>query len=79
MQGLGIRIARALQRVMGRKGHVLAERYHARILETPTEVQRARLYLLHNARRHYGLTIADWCASQTPLRPPRTFLLRRTC
>jgi REP-associated tyrosine transposase len=77
MQGLGIRIARALQNVMGRCGHVLKERYHARILETPTEVERVRLYLLNNARHHYGLLIPDWCASQTPVHAPRTYLLRQ--
>jgi REP element-mobilizing transposase RayT len=77
MQGLGIRIARALQRVMGRRGHVLKERYHARILETPTEVKRVRLYLLNNARHHYGLLVPDWCASQAPIAAPRTYLLRQ--
>ena len=79
MQGLGIRIARALQKVMGRRGHVLKDRYHARILETPTEVKRVRRYLLDNAHHHYGLLVPDWCASQTPLRTPRTFLLRQAC
>jgi putative transposase len=77
MQGLGIRIARGLQAVMGRRGHVIKERYHARILETPTEVKRVRLYLLDNARRHYGLLVPDWCASQTPVHAPRTYLLRQ--
>jgi len=79
MQGLGIRIARALQRVMGRRGHVLKERYHAHILKTPMEAKRARLYLLNNARHHYGLRVDDWCASQMPVQLPRTFLLRRVC
>ena len=79
MQGLGIRIAKGLQKVMDRRGHVLKERYHAHILKTPTEVRRARLYLLNNARHHFGLTVADWCASQTPVRPPRTYLLRLAC
>src|SRR5256885_11791924 len=59
MQGLGVRIARRLNAVMGRPGHVLKERYHAHILKTPLEVKRARLYLLNNARHHYGLTVAD--------------------
>jgi putative transposase len=79
MQGLGIRIAKALQKVMDRRGHVLKERYHAHILKTPLEVKRARLYLLNNARHHFGLTIPDDFASQTPIRAPRTFLLRRVC
>jgi REP element-mobilizing transposase RayT len=52
LQGLGIRIARGLNRLMSRRGHVLADRYHARILRTPTEVARARRYLADNARHH---------------------------
>src|SRR5262249_48845284 len=32
MNGLGVRMARGLNRVMGRTGKVLADRYHARIL-----------------------------------------------
>src|SRR5262245_4211498 len=38
MQGLGVRIARGLNRELGRRGRVLADRYHARALETPREV-----------------------------------------
>jgi putative transposase len=79
MQGLGIRIAKALQKVMGRLGHVMKERYHAHILKTPMEVKRARLYLLNNARHHYGVVIPDWCSSQVPVRVPRTYLLRLAC
>jgi hypothetical protein len=52
LQGLGIRIARGLNRLMCRRGHVLADRYHARILRTPTEVHRARRYVLENPRQH---------------------------
>jgi REP element-mobilizing transposase RayT len=79
MQGLGIRIARALQRVMGRRGHVMKERYHAHILKTPMEVKRARLYLLGNARKHHGVRGEDWCASRVAVQRPRTFLLRLVC
>ena len=79
MQGLGIRIAKALQKLMGRRGHVLKERYHAHILKTPIEVKRARLYLLNNARHHFGLTIPDYYTSQTPVLLPRTYLLRMAC
>jgi REP element-mobilizing transposase RayT len=79
MQGLGVRVARGLNRGMQRRGHVLQERFHAHILRTPTEVKRARQYLLQNARKHYGLRGDDWCASQTPVQPPHTYLLRLTC
>src|SRR5437667_10555607 len=44
-QGLCIRSAKALNRMMGRTGRVFADRYHAHVLETPTEVRRVRRYL----------------------------------
>ena len=52
MQGLCIRIAKSLNKMMDRKGSVFADRYHAHILETPTEVRRARRYLATNAHEH---------------------------
>ncbi len=77
MQGLGVRIARALNRLMRRSGRVLGDRYHAHILRTPSEVKRARMYLLTNARHHYGHAHADLFVSQTAVVAPRTWLLRR--
>jgi REP element-mobilizing transposase RayT len=77
MQGLGVRLARALNRVMGRSGRVIGDRYHAHILRTPSEVRRAREYLLANARRHYGRAAADPFASRAPVVTARTWLLRR--
>jgi REP element-mobilizing transposase RayT len=52
MQGFTIRLARAINRVLGRKGSVFAERYHARILKTPAEVRNAVHYVLNNYRKH---------------------------
>jgi len=52
MQGLSIRIAKALNRVMKRRGQVFADRYHARALRTPREVRNALVYVLHNTLRH---------------------------
>src|SRR6185503_20762307 len=52
LQGLCIRMAKGLNRVMGRKGTVFADRYHARSLATPTEVRRALVYVLGNGRKH---------------------------
>jgi len=52
MQGLAVRLARGLNRVMGRRGTVFADRYHARPLRSPTEVAIARRYALGNAREH---------------------------
>ncbi|MBI4882173.1 MAG: transposase [Planctomycetes bacterium] len=52
MQGLLIRLAKALNRLWERHGRVFADRYHARILRTPREVRSALCYVLNNARRH---------------------------
>jgi REP element-mobilizing transposase RayT len=76
MNGLGVRVAKGLNRVMGRHGRVLDDRYHGHILRTPTEVRRTRVYLLQNAQRHIGRRGADGFTSQRPLVAPRTFLMR---
>lgn len=52
MQGLAIRLARAVNRASGRRGKVFADRYHARPLRTPRETKSALRYVLLNARRH---------------------------
>ena len=53
MQGLTIRIAKALNRFWrGRLGSVFAERYFARAVSTAREVKRALAYVLNNARKH---------------------------
>ena len=52
MAGLQIRIARALNRHLSRRGTVFTDRYHARILKTPTEVRNALAYVLNNFRKH---------------------------
>ena len=79
MCGLGVRVARGLNRVMKRQGKVLDDRYHGHILRTPTEVKRARTYLLQNAQKHHGLRFADPYTSARALVAPRTFLMRRVC
>jgi putative transposase len=52
MKGLAVRLARALNRMMRRKGRVFGERYHAHILKTPREVARALRYVLMNFAHH---------------------------
>ena len=52
MNGLGVRIARGLNRIWKRMGRVFSDRYHARILKTPREVRVALVYTLQNARKH---------------------------
>jgi REP element-mobilizing transposase RayT len=52
MKALAARFARAVNRVFGRRGGVLADRYHLRVLRTPREVRNAIAYVLQNARKH---------------------------
>src|SRR5439155_4927981 len=52
MQGLAIRLAKGVNRVSNREGTVFADRYHAHLLKTPTEVRNAVHYVLYNRQRH---------------------------
>ena len=52
VQGLSIRLARALNRVMDRKGQVFAGRFHARSVASPRQVRGALRYVICNARKH---------------------------
>jgi REP element-mobilizing transposase RayT len=45
MQGLATWIARRLNQLIGRRGKVFADRFHAQVLRTPLEVARARAYV----------------------------------
>jgi len=51
-QGLMVRVAKAVNRVLARRGTVWADRYHARHLRTPREVRHALVYVLQNWRKH---------------------------
>jgi hypothetical protein len=65
LKGLGVRLARALNRLWGRVGALLADRYHVHALATALEVRNALAYVLVNARRH-GLVLPgalDPCSS----------------
>ena len=52
LQGLAIRIARALNKLWARRGKVFADRYHDRILTSPREVRNALVYVLGNGKHH---------------------------
>jgi REP element-mobilizing transposase RayT len=58
MMAIASRLARAVNRVAGRSGPVLSDRYHMRLLPTPKEVRSALRYVLLNARRHAAKTRA---------------------
>jgi REP element-mobilizing transposase RayT len=85
MRSLGVRIARGMNRLMGRRGRVVAHRYHARALRTPSEVRRARRYVLGNHEKHarkagraaFRVLVDPYSsAAQSELPVPRTWLLR---
>jgi REP-associated tyrosine transposase len=52
VHGLAIRLALAVNRVLGRKGRVVGDRYHARPLRTPREARTSMAYVLLNFRKH---------------------------
>ena len=52
IQGLAIRVARAVNRALGRRGAVWGDRYHARALTTPRAVRHAIVYVLMNFKKH---------------------------
>jgi putative transposase len=62
--GLAVRMARAINRLMGRRGPTWACRYHARALATPREVRSALVYILFNFCKHVpGARGLDPCSS----------------
>lgn len=90
VQGLAVRLARALNRVAKRRGKVFADRYHAHVLASRREVVRALRYILENFRHHLREDVAprgsDPCSSaawltvalpdDAPVVRPRTWLVR---
>jgi REP element-mobilizing transposase RayT len=58
VQGLAIRLARAVNRTLELPGQVWGDRYHCRELKTPREVRHAIVYVLMNAKKH-GRTLAS--------------------
>ena len=86
IQGLSVRIAKAVNRVLGRRGKVFADRYHAHALRSPTEVANAIAYVLGNAMIHrarrgrpVGPDDVDLLTSyghRQLVAQPRTWLLR---
>jgi putative transposase len=81
MQGLNVRMAMTLNRLMGRRGKVFADRYHEVILKTPTQTAHALHYVFNNRQHHApGGYAANWrdpfASVDAPLAVPRTWLLR---
>jgi putative transposase len=62
--GLCVRLARAVNRVVVRRGSVWGDRYHARPLTTPREVRHAIVYVITNWYKHVpGAAGLDPCSS----------------
>ena len=59
MQGLSIRLAKALNVLMDARGAVFADHYDARLLTTPTTLVRAIAYVLRNHEHHFGPGASD--------------------
>jgi hypothetical protein len=52
VQGLEISFAKRVNRVLGRKGKVFADRFHAVVVTSPRQVRNTLCYIMNNARRH---------------------------
>ena len=81
LRGLAIRVARGVNRALGRRGAVCSDRYHARPLTSPRAMRNALVYVLLNRLKHRaGERGLDPCSSArwfngwrhpvaTPLKP----------
>jgi REP-associated tyrosine transposase len=70
MQGLAVRLAKRINKVLGRRGQVFVDRYFSRLLCTPSEVRSCLAYVLKNKLRHnrqrgivHGSCWVDYCSS----------------
>jgi putative transposase len=62
--GLCVRLARAVNRVVRRKGSLWSDRCHARALRTPREMRHALVYVLMNWLKHVPRAFGiDPCSS----------------
>jgi REP element-mobilizing transposase RayT len=52
VQGLCVRIARAINRFRGKTGKVFRDRFHSRVLKSPRETKWALKYVLLNGAKH---------------------------
>jgi hypothetical protein len=52
IKGLNVRIARAVNKRLGLKGKVIADRYHLEVLRSPAQVRNAVGYVLRNGEKH---------------------------
>ncbi len=63
-KGLAIRLARAINALLGIAGRVWGDRYHVQELESPRQVRNALVYVLLNWKKHVrGARGVDPCSS----------------
>jgi hypothetical protein len=58
IQGWAVRVARGVNRKLGRRGSVFADRYHVEIITMPKQMRNAYCYVLQNAR-HHGIEVGN--------------------
>ncbi len=80
MQGLNIRMARALNTLLNRRGRVFADRFHSQALKSPKQTKHALRYVLRNfekhSKQHFPLHWRDpFASARAPLARPKTWLL----
>jgi REP element-mobilizing transposase RayT len=63
MKGLAVRIAKGLNDLLGMRGTIWADRYHAHALKTPREVRNAIVYVIRNRAKHGGGVLIARCSS----------------
>jgi hypothetical protein len=66
LQGLSIRVARAVNRVLGRHGRLFGDRYQSRVLSSPEDVKSTLAYLLlavRGAGARSNAPVLDRCSS----------------
>jgi REP element-mobilizing transposase RayT len=67
--GVAIRLALTVNGVLGRRGRVWSDRFHARSLKTPREVRNGIVYVLMNAKKHMpDAPNIDICSSAASFR-----------
>lgn len=59
MQGLAIRIARAVNGILRVRGRVWGDRFHARELVSPGAVRNALVYVLMNGKKHGAVGLSE--------------------
>jgi hypothetical protein len=52
MRGFSVSLTRRINRLLFRRGRLVADRWHGRALSSPRAVRRALVYVLANAKKH---------------------------